>query len=161
VQIPTVSLVTVPKVVSENPTPVAVALERPAISVAPTPVPTFAPTAVPTPIPTVAPTAIPTPLPTEAPAPAALVTLHPPTPAPPVASTPSDQAHNDLVQGLIDRLQVSGVRASGAGSKALVDGHVYRINDVLDRPTGLKLTGVDEDHLTFVDSKGVTYVKNF
>ena len=161
VQVPSVSLVSVPKAVSEYPTPVTVALERPAIAVAPTPIPTFVPTAVPTAIPTFAPTAVPTPIPTEAPTPAALVTLHPPTPAPPVATTPGDQAHNDLVQGLIDRLQVSGVRAAGAGSKALVDGHVFRINDVLDRPTGLKLVGVEEDHLTFVDSKGVTYVKNF
>jgi len=53
------------------------------------------------------------------------------------------------------------VRAAGPESKALIDGHVYRINDVLDRATGLKLVGVDPDHVTFVDAEGVTYVKSF
>jgi len=161
VQMPTVSLVSVPKAISVYPTPVTVAEERPSIALAPTLAPRAVPTAVPTVVPTAIPTSVPTAAPTEAPTPAALITLHPPEPVAPVAMTPGDQAHNDLVQGLVDRLQVSGVRAAGAGSKALVDGHVYRINDVLDRTTGLKLVGVDEDHLTFVDAKGVKYVKSF
>jgi hypothetical protein len=162
---PTVALVSIPRAVSTYPTPVAVAAERPAIALSPTLAPTAVPTAIPTAVPTLAPTAapiaFPTAVPTEAPTPAALITLHPPEPVAPAATTPADQAHNDLVQGLVDRLQVSGVRAAGLGSKALVDGHVYRVNDVLDRTTGLKLVGVDEDHLTFVDAKGVKYVKTF
>jgi hypothetical protein len=161
VQAPAVALISIPKAVSMYPTPVAVAEERPAIALAPTLAPTAVPTAIPTLAPTATPIAYPTAVPTEAPTPVALITLHPPEPVAPSATTPADQAHNDLVQGLVDRLQVSGVRAAGLGSKALVDGHVYRVNDVLDRTTGLKLIGVDEDHLTFVDSKGVKYVKTF
>ena len=92
---------------------------------------------------------------------APIISLQPPGPAAPVGATPADQAHNDLVQGLVDSLHVSGVLAAGTGSKALVDGHVYRINDVLDRRTGLRLVKADPDRLTFVDSAGVTYVKSF
>jgi hypothetical protein len=150
IQVPAIALVAFPKLASAVPAPTPEAR---------------APTAVPTAIPTVVPTAIPTEAPTVSPAqPAAavpVITLHPPGPEAPAAATPGQQAHNDMVQGLVDRLDVSGVRAAGAASKALVDGHVYRINDVLDRATGLRLVKVDSDHLTFVDAAGVTYVKGF
>jgi hypothetical protein len=53
------------------------------------------------------------------------------------------------------------VRAAGADSKALVDGHVYKVNELIDRTIGLKLTKVDADHLTFVDAQGDTYLKSF
>jgi hypothetical protein len=42
-----------------------------------------------------------------------------------------------------------------------VDGHVYRVNDMLDRTLGIRLVKVDPDHLTLVDSEGATYIKNF
>jgi len=66
-----------------------------------------------------------------------------------------------LIQGIVDRFRVSGVRAAGADSKALVDGHVYKINEMIDRTIGLRLVKVDADHLTFVDAQGDTYVKSF
>jgi hypothetical protein len=173
VQLPAVALVSVPRVIAPAPTPVAAVSYQPApapVAIAlPTPVPTAVPTATPTAIPTAIPTEPPTAAPTQAPtsAPAAayaqapVISLHPPTPAAPVAATPGAQAHNDLVQGLVDGIHVTGVRAAGAESKALIDGHVYRLNDVLDRSTGLRLVGVFEDHVTFVDSEGVTYQKSF
>ncbi len=43
----------------------------------------------------------------------------------------------------------------------IVDGHVYRVNDLLDRALGIRLVQVDVDHLTLVDSTGVTYIKSF
>jgi hypothetical protein len=70
-------------------------------------------------------------------------------------------SHGDQVQDFIDKLRVTGVRTAGTDSKALVDGHVYRVNDILDRALGIRLVQVDADHLTLVDSAGVTYVKNF
>jgi hypothetical protein len=173
VQLPAAALVLVPRVIAPAPTPVAAVSYQPApapVAIAlPTPVPTAVPTATPTAIPTAIPTEPPTAAPTQAPtsAPAAayaqapVISLHPPTPAAPVAATPGAQAHNDLVQGLVDGIHVTGVRAAGAESKALIDGHVYRLNDVLDRSTGLRLVGVFEDHVTFVDSEGVTYQKSF
>jgi hypothetical protein len=153
VQLPAVALLTIPKVISAVPTPAPAVMFQPTPTAAPTAAPTRVPTAVPTPVPT----AVPTTAYAEVPA----ISLHPPTPAAPIAATPSAQAHNDLVQGLVDGLKVSGVRAAGAESKALIDGHVYRMNDVLDRATGLRLVGVDPDHVTFVDASGVNYVKSF
>ncbi|HXN35816.1 MAG TPA: hypothetical protein VN877_06570 [Opitutaceae bacterium] len=169
VQVPVVALVSVPRAVAAAPTPVPTVEFRPAPTAVPTAAPTAAPTAVPTAMPTAMPTAIPTAIPTAMPTPAPtvalaaapIISLQPPGPAAPVGATPADQAHNDLVQGLVDSLHVSGVLAAGTGSKALVDGHVYRINDVLDRRTGLRLVKADPDRLTFVDSAGVTYVKSF
>lgn len=76
----------------------------------------------------------------------------------PAAPPPS---HADQVQSFVDGLRVTGVRAAGPDSKALVDGHIYRVNDVLDRGLGVRLVQVDPDHLTLVDSQGVTYIKSF
>jgi hypothetical protein len=157
VQLPAVALVAVPKAISSQPTPAPAIVYQPAPTAVPTAIPTPVPTAVPTPVPTAVPTSPPAAAYAEVPA----ISLHPPTPAPPIAATPSAQAHNDLVQGLVDGLKVSGVRAAGAESKALIDGHVYRINDVLDRATGLRLVGVEPDRVTFVDAMGVSYVKSF
>jgi hypothetical protein len=76
-----------------------------------------------------------------------------------VASAP--ESHNDLIQGIIDRYRISGVRAAGLDSKALVDGHVYKVNDLIDKSLGLRLVKVESDHLTFVDAQGETYVRSF
>jgi hypothetical protein len=70
-------------------------------------------------------------------------------------------SRGERIQSFIDGLRVTGVRAAGSDSKALVDGHVYRVNDMLDRALGLRLVQVDADHLTLVDSGGVTYIKSF
>jgi hypothetical protein len=165
VQLPAVSLVSVPRAVPPVSTAAPAVVYQPAPAPVAIAVTTPLPTAIPTPIPTAIPTAVPTEAPTSPPAAALaeapVISLHPPTPAPPVAATPGAQAHNDLVQGLVDGIHVSGVRAAGAESKALIDGHVYRLNDVLDRATGLRLVGVSPDHVTFVDSQGVTYQKSF
>jgi hypothetical protein len=93
----------------------------------------------------------------EVPTPASVVaeaTRVPPKPV--VALSRAEQ-----IQNFIDSLRVTGVRTAGTDSKALVDGHVYRVNDILDRNLGLKLQKVEADHLTLVDSTGTTYIKNF
>jgi type IV secretory pathway VirB10-like protein len=101
-------------------------------------------------------------IPAQIPAPAAQVQA-PPAQAP-AASAPvaaAVQSHADMVQGVVDAYHISGVRLAGAGSKALIDGHVYKLNDVVDKTLGLKLAKVDEDHLTFVDRDGNTFTKTF
>jgi hypothetical protein len=79
----------------------------------------------------------------------------------PAAAAPEPQGRNDLVQGIVDRLHVSGARAAGADSKALIDGHVYRVNDIVDKTVGLKLVKVEPDRLTLVDAQGSTYDKTY
>ena len=89
-----------------------------------------------------------------------------PAPRPAAAEAPKTPAtpppsRGDQVQSFVDGLRVTGVRAAGSDSKALVDGHIYRVNDFLDRALGVRLVQVDPDHLTLVDSQGVTYIKSF
>ena len=133
-----------------TPAPQKVVVQGPLIAV-----PQALPASVPTP--TSAPVAVVRP---------AVVAAVEPTAAPtprPVATAPATapQNRNELIQGIVDRYRVSGVRAAGADSKALVDGHVYKINEVIDRTIGLKLVKVEADHLTFVDAQGDTYLKSF
>jgi len=136
-----------------TPPPQKVVVQAPVIAV-----PQALPTSIPTP--NSAPAAAVRPVVLAAVAPAAEPTSRPVSTA--LATAPAaPQSRNELIQGIVDRYRVSGVRAAGADSKALVDGHVYKVNELIDRTIGLKLTKVDADHLTFVDAQGDTYLKSF
>jgi len=85
------------------------------------------------------------------------------SPAPAVAKTerPTPSAQPDeRIQRFIDNLKVAGVRPSGADSKVLMNDRVYRLNDLVDRSLGLRLTKVMREALTFTDANGVVYVKD-
>ncbi len=103
----------------------------------------------PTPVPTAEPVVQAAPNPTPAPVVVAAKPIAPP------------RSRVEQVQSFIDALRITGVRLAGTESKVLVDGHVYRVNDMLERSLGIKLVQVDADHLTLVDSAGATYLKNF
>jgi len=150
---------------SKHPAPVAAAEARPAAPATAT-TPAIA-ISVPKPTP-IAVVAAPPPAATPAPVAAAEPTPAPVAPAPvpkpalvAAAAVPNTQAQNDAIQTMIDKFHVSGVRASGTDSKALIDGHVYKVNDFLDRSLGLKLTEVAQDHLTFTTREGTTFTKTF
>jgi hypothetical protein len=112
----------------------------------PSPTPTAAPTAAPTVAPVVVAQPTPTPVVT-APAPA--------------ATAVSSEGHTEQVQAYVDGLHVTGARAAGTDSKALVDGHVFKVNDLVNKAFGLRLSRVDADQLTFVDATGATYVRSY
>ncbi len=139
-----------------KPTPVSIPTPAPQKVVVQVPVIALPPSLPSKPSPTPAPTAPPKPAETPRP----IASTEPPQAASqhPAAAL---QSRNDLIQGIVDRFHISGVRSAGADSKALVDGHVYRVNDIMDRSVGLKLAKVESDHLTFVDADGNTYVKSF
>lgn len=80
-----------------------------------------------------------------------------PTPPPPKGPPVPD----DRVHAFLDTVRLTGVRASGKDSRVRMNEVVHRLNDVVDRTLGLKLTGVASDHLTFTDANGIEYVKNF
>ena len=83
-------------------------------------------------------------------------------PEPQPEPLPTPVARPDVaVYTFIDQLQVMGVRFSGASSKVLMNDRVYRVNDIVDRTLGLRLTAVTSDRLTFVDANGASYTKNF
>jgi amino acid permease len=141
-----------------SPTPTTIAeaaakiiIEAPAVAVA-------VPTA--TPAPTVAvlkPT--PTPVPVVIQTPEAATPATPSAAAAKVADT--SQGHMDEMQAIVDGFHISGVRTAGSESKALVDGHIYKLNDIVDKKSGLRLVKVDVDHLTFTDRDGNTFVRTF
>ena len=45
--------------------------------------------------------------------------------------------------------------------RALMNDRVYRVNEIVERNFGLRLTKVEANSLTFTDASGVVYVKNF
>jgi hypothetical protein len=143
-----------------TPPPQKVAVQSPIIA-APQALPTSVPTPTSAPVAVVMPAVVAAAAPTAAPTPRPVAAALAPIAAPAAAPTTAPQSRNELIQGIVDRFRVSGVRAAGADSKALVDGHVYKINEMIDRTIGLRLVKVDADHLTFVDAQGDTYVKSF
>jgi hypothetical protein len=111
-------------------------------------------------------------VPTPTPAPTVALVKPTPTPVPVVAQTPeaaapaakvadTSQGHMDEMQAIVDGFHISGVRTAGTESKALVDGHIYKLNDIVDKKSGLRLVKVDVDHLTFTDKDGNTFVRTF
>jgi hypothetical protein len=79
-------------------------------------------------------------------------------PATPAARAPVSE---ERVHNFLDAIRLTGVRSSGEGSRVLMNDHVYRVNDIVDRSLGLKLTKVESDRLIFTDANGTEYVKNF
>lgn len=93
-------------------------------------------------------------------APAAAATVEPAASAP--APAPTGPAKPDLrVQEFIDRIRVSGIRASATDPRVSMNDRVFKLNDVVDRNLGLRIVGIESGGLTFVDSAGVVYTKNF
>ena len=79
-------------------------------------------------------------------------------PAAPSAPTAKFDAR---AQAFVDALHVTGIRASGGDSKVLMNDRVFRLNDIVERTLGLRLTGVAADELSFTDGNGVVYTRNF
>jgi hypothetical protein len=83
-------------------------------------------------------------------------------PAPRPASPPRKaQVTEEAVHNFLDAIRLTGVRSSGNDSRVLMNDHVYRVNDIVDRSLGLKLTKVETGQLTFTDANGVVYVKSY
>jgi hypothetical protein len=85
-----------------------------------------------------------------------------PPAAPPAATTtpPAPAKADERIAAFIDSIRVAGIRSSGTESRALMNDRVYRVNEIVDRASGLRLTKVEANALTFTDTNGVVYVKN-
>jgi hypothetical protein len=139
-----------------------------------TPATVTAPPITPAPVP---PSAIPSPPPILAETPA----MRPPTQAPlatepaPTASVPLPALNlaadsgastappktDERIHQFVDAIKVAGIRSSGDDSRVLMNDRVYRVNDIVERTLGVRLTKVEADALTFTDGNGATYVKHF
>ena len=94
-------------------------------------------------------------------APAAQRNVTAPPVAPSVPVIASKPTAEPRVQAFVDAVRVTGIRSSGADSKVLMNDRVFRLNDIVDRSLGIRLTEVRTDSLTFVDENGFAYLKNF
>ncbi|MEO6244304.1 MAG: hypothetical protein ABIQ12_02610 [Opitutaceae bacterium] len=84
-----------------------------------------------------------------------------PPPAPVVIAPPGPPKPDEQTLRYVEAIKVAGVRSSGNESRVLMNERVYRVSDIVDRTIGLKLIGVAPGTLTFSDSAGANYVKNF
>lgn len=157
----------VPSAPSDAPKPAASG-PNDTLPAVPAQVPAASAATLPTTPATVAPTATP------APSPAATITSPlvgaPANPSNPAETplhidlTPASRAYvppNPKVSAVVDLLRVSGIRASANDPKALMNDRVFRLNDLVDRGTGLRLLEITPGHLVFIDEEGATYIKNF
>jgi hypothetical protein len=111
----------------------------------------------------------PAPAPTTSPASTNVATTtpatEPPTTEPAASPSPTTMASNvptdARVHAFVDTIKVMGIRSSGGDSRVLMNDRVFRVNDIVDRNLGVRLTKVAPDALTFTDSNGAVYVKNF
>jgi hypothetical protein len=80
-----------------------------------------------------------------------------PAPAPPAPTALPDER----VHAFLDGLHVAAVSIRGNESRVMIGERVFRLNDIVERSLGLRLTKVDANQLTFTDGNGVAYTKYF
>jgi len=79
----------------------------------------------------------------------------------PTAAGTSVAKLDERVSLFVDGIRVAGIRSSGNESRVLMNDRVFRVNDIVERTFGLRLTKVETNSLTFTDAGGAVYVKNF
>ncbi len=91
---------------------------------------------------------------------AATATAERSAPAPlPVAPSPPKLEERAIL--FVDAIKVAGVRAFGNESRVLINDRVFRLNEIVERTFGLRLSKVEVNALTFTDANGAVYVKRF
>jgi hypothetical protein len=61
------------------------------------------------------------------------------------------------VNAFLDTLRVTAILPSPTAPKVLMNGEVYKLNDLVDRATGLRIIKITSALLTFRDSAGFEY----
>ena len=103
----------------------------------------------------------PAPPPAAAPPPT-LVATQPATAPAALADQPAAPPKTDeRVHAFVDAIKVAGIRSSGGDGRVLMNDRVFRVNDIVERNLGVRLTKVEADALTFTDGNGAIYVKHF
>ncbi len=74
----------------------------------------------------------------------------------PVAEKPE---FNLEIQNFIDGLQVHGFRSAGANSRLLMNGRVFKLNDIVSHELAIRFKGSRDGALVFEDSLGYQYEK--
>jgi hypothetical protein len=100
------------------------------------------------------------PIPAAAPAGAVpAVNATPPRPTPPPA--PAAPSTNPKISEFVDALRISVVRLSPTDPKVVLNGQVFRSNDVVDRGLNVRLIKIEAARLVFKDTNGCEYIKAY
>lgn len=76
-----------------------------------------------------------------------------------VEEEPSEPEYDFKIQNLIDEMQVLGYRSAGLNSRLLMNGRVFKIDDIVDNERGLRFIGSDGESLVFEAPSGYRYRK--
>ena len=88
--------------------------------------------------------------------------IAPPIPIPePIRQESVAPVSNPQVESFLSTLRVAGVRASETDPKVIMNDRIFRLNEIVDRATGLRLTHVDASTIEFTDARGFKYTKLF
>ena len=81
----------------------------------------------------------------------------------PIAAASGPSTADPRIHTFVDGIKVNAIRpaTNPADSRVLMNDRPYRVNDIVERTLGLRLTKVEADSLTFTDGNGMVYVKNF
>lgn len=156
-----------PAVAAADPAPTAPALPAAAPpptaappASAPAPEPVDAP--LPGPPPPPAPLSPPAPTLTAAPAAVPSAPIVAETAAPSPAAPRIDIASEDpRVLAFLESARITGVRPSPDDPRLLMNNRIFRLNDIVDRDLGLRLTGIEPTRVAFTDPRGQVYLKSF
>lgn len=166
-------VIKVPVVAGENPpttktTPLPAPVESPSTTLSPvaaTPPPVVAPAPTPVAPPVVvqqrAQPVVETPAPPPAATPPPTLVATAPASAPLADQPAAPPKTDERVHAFVDAIKVAGIRSSGGDSRVLMNDRVFRVNDIVERNLGVRLTKVEADALTFTDGNGALYVKHF
>jgi hypothetical protein len=84
-----------------------------------------------------------------------------PAPNPPAAAPATPAAPDERVHSFLDNLHVTAVRLQGNDSRVMIGERVFRLNDIVERSLGIRLSKVEQNQIIFTDANGVAYVKYF
>ncbi len=79
---------------------------------------------------------------------------------PPVSVIEPFPSSSDI-QGFIKSLQISGIRVSDTGNRAIINGRMYAVGDRLPTAHRLQLVEIAPGQLTFTDANRVSYRRRF
>ena len=57
-------------------------------------------------------------------------------------------------------MKIGGIRRMNGGPRVVLNGQVYRLNEVVDRTLNLRLMEVTADQLIFMDAQGIRYTRS-
>ena len=67
--------------------------------------------------------------------------------------------YDSKIQNLIDEFQVLGYRSAGANSRLLMNGCVFKLNDIVNNERGLRFIGSNGESIVFETPSGYRYYK--